>query len=90
MALSAETLPMIVSSLGLGIGLAYTLVGKGKHAAVDAMQHKIDTLKKLLDDADKDSEDARIHRKAIVAENAVLTARVAQLESQLGIHREPP
>ena len=95
MQLGPDIVPVVCSAIGVGIGLAWAIVGGGRDRARESLTHQITLLQSMLEAKDrewraavefKDHEREKIRAAKIELEkaNEHLSVRIARLEAERG------
>jgi hypothetical protein len=77
-----DTLPVLITAIGIGVSLVWALVGKNRDAARESLLKQIDLLQNLLKTKDEEREAIRAKRMELEQMNARLEIRIAKLEAE--------
>lgn len=91
-----DTLPIVGAAIGVGIGIAWAVVGSNRDRANEALTKQLSLLQTLLESKDRQiqarDEERVLVRKArldLEEANERLAVRIARLEAEKGDHERP-
>ena len=84
MTIGADSVPVIFSALGVGIGLAWTIVSGNRAHARESLQGQIQAMQQLIKAKDQERDTLREEKLELEKANARLEVRLARLEAERG------